>query len=93
VVSYRRPCAARWNRIHHGISRKVKHISVITCVSGPGESLTLTLLHCKILPRSESRSKGTVFGSERKGFDHEIEYKAFHQCRNVFWLHPDRVAS
>jgi putative lipase involved disintegration of autophagic bodies len=26
--------------IHHGISRKVKHISVIVCVSAAGESLT-----------------------------------------------------
>jgi hypothetical protein len=38
------PATMRGRTIHHGISRTVEHISVITCVSAAEESLTLYVI-------------------------------------------------
>jgi hypothetical protein len=67
VVPYRRSCAARRCMIHHGISRKVKHISVIACVFAARESLipyTITLQDSPSV-REQLEKHGVRFGSER----------------------------
>jgi hypothetical protein len=68
VVSYRRPCATiRSQTIQYGISRKVKHISVIACVFAAGESLTSYILTSQDSPsvREQLKKHGVRFGLER----------------------------
>jgi hypothetical protein len=66
VASDRRPCAARRDMIHHGISRKVKHISVIACVSAAGESLTPDIMTSQDSPlfREQLNKYGIRFGTD-----------------------------
>jgi hypothetical protein len=56
----------RAQRIHPGISRTVKHVSVIACVFAAGESLTpdvITLQDCASV-REQLRKHGVRFGAD-----------------------------
>jgi hypothetical protein len=66
VVSYRRPSAARRSVIHHEISRKVKHISVIAWASATGESLTPDILPSQDSPsvREQLKKHDVLFGTD-----------------------------
>jgi hypothetical protein len=66
VGSYRRPCAARRDVIHRGISRNVKHISVIACASAAGESLIPGIITSQDSPsvREQLKKRGVRFGTD-----------------------------
>jgi hypothetical protein len=67
VVVYRRLCAARRDMLHHGISRNMKHISVITCVSAAGETLIPYIITSQDSPlvREQLNKHAVRFGMER----------------------------
>jgi hypothetical protein len=67
VASSRHECVDRRDMIHHGISRKVKHISVIACVSAAGESLTPYIITSQDSPsiRQQLKKHGVRFRKER----------------------------
>jgi hypothetical protein len=74
-ISEREDCKARKvvlratmrrRTIHHGISRKVKHLSVIAYVSTPGESFTPYIITSQDCPsvREQVTKHGVRFGLE-----------------------------
>jgi hypothetical protein len=63
---YRRSWAAKRSMIHHGISRKVKYIAVIACVSAVGESLVPDIITSQDFPsvREQLKKHGVRFGTD-----------------------------
>jgi hypothetical protein len=57
------PAAMLGQMMHHGVSRKVKHISVIVCVSAAGPSLLPYILTSQNSQLFKSTSKSRVFVS------------------------------
>jgi hypothetical protein len=56
----------RGQAMHHRISRKLKHISVIVCVSSAGESLTPYIITSQDAPsvREQLKKRGVRFGTD-----------------------------
>jgi hypothetical protein len=60
----------RGQAVHHGISRTLRHISVVACVSAAGESLTPDMIPSQVLASVlEQLKKHSV----RFGFRLEVE--------------------
>jgi RecJ-like exonuclease len=84
-------------RIHHGISPTVKHISAIACVSAAGESLTpdiITSQDSGSVPE-QLKKKGVVSGSNfvwKSNRKLNINAEIFLDCiRTVFLFLPNLV--
>jgi hypothetical protein len=60
------PATKRGQTIHHGISRNVKHISAIACVSTTEKSFIpyVIALHDFALVREQLKKHGVGFGTE-----------------------------
>jgi hypothetical protein len=68
--------------IHHGVSRNVKHISVITCLSAAGESLLHQIVTSQNFVTVQQHFNKTRC-SFRHGFRLDIQPEALHQCWNL----------
>jgi hypothetical protein len=60
------PASMHGQMIHHEISRSVKHISVIACISAAGESLTpyIVTSQAPMLVQERLKKEGVRFGTD-----------------------------
>jgi hypothetical protein len=93
------PRSSRGETIHHKINRRLKHLSVIPCVSAAGESLTPYIVTSQDSPvvRAQVKKRSARFGTDfilKSRAKPDIKAEIFEEyIRTVFLPNLDKVQS